>query len=627
MAELNAKTLAAIERAKLRVAELRKQQEQKLAVQKSQIAQAMHTMVIPSLHTKGWKMDDSVDWNGEQQQAINAGLAGKSFCLIGAAGTGKTTTLKGIIYSLLKNELVPPIQGMKETKWLKGGTPGIVLCSFTNMAVRQIAKHFSGDITCITIHKLLEFAPVKYTVLGADGEEKTTMRFEPSRHAGNPLPRELKTIVVDEASMVDTDLFDLLLAALPNPAAVQFIFLGDLNQLPPVYGGPILGRKLLELPIIELTQVYRQALLSPIIRYALRMKDGLSTPIISGQPITEDCGEHGKVTVHPWSKVVSWEDGLLKMTGFLKAAIKEGFLDVNQDMVLCPYNVNFGVIELNRAVADYLGRQRDATVYEVVAGFETHYYAVGDKVLAQKQESFIVRIAKNPKYGGKQPINPELYDIDRNGGARKKKDLSLGEEFALTHTDSADDIDAFLESLVTTEVEDRKTACSHRIYLVPKDKYMEQRAVDVTEGLSLAESHDKMAGHTAWIIEGAAEVNEMLFGYCITVHKSQGSEWRRVFLITHNSHGKMCSRELMYTAMTRARTELYMIVEPDRGVRPGTLTSAAKKPRLKGNTLAEKLLSLKERFDKEAAEKQSANVAAARKQVTEEADIVEGEEA
>ena len=66
----------------------------------------------------------------------------------------------------------------------------------------------------------------------------------------------------------------------------------------------------------------------------------------------------------------------------------------------------------------------------------------------------------------------------------------------------------------------------------------------------------------------------------------------------------MCSRELVYTAVTRAREYLYVICEPDRGVRAGMLTAAAKKPRLKGDTLAEKLESLRIRFEREAREKQ-----------------------
>ena len=62
----------------------------------------------------------------------------------------------------------------------------------------------------------------------------------------------------------------------------------------------------------------------------------------------------------------------------------------------------------------------------------------------------------------------------------------------------------------------------------------------------------------------------------------------------------------MYTAMTRAKEYLHIICEPDRIAISGTLSAAARKPRLKGNTLAEKLISLKERFDKEAREKATA---------------------
>lgn len=62
----------------------------------------------------------------------------------------------------------------------------------------------------------------------------------------------------------------------------------------------------------------------------------------------------------------------------------------------------------------------------------------------------------------------------------------------------------------------------------------------------------------------------------------------------------------MYTAMTRAKEHLHILCEPDRVSVSGTLSAAARKPRLKGNTLAEKLISLKERFDKEAREKATA---------------------
>lgn len=591
--------LSAIEKAKLRLAAIK---ERAAAESKSKELAILgdRKLELPSLTSHGWSYDSSVDWNEEQMMAINAGMAGKTFCLIGAAGTGKTTTEKGIVYSILKNNLVPMIQAGRSTKWLHAGTPGVAMVSFTNMAVRQTAKNFSGDVTCVTIHKLLEFAPVYYEVTDDTGATVNKMKFEPTRNRTNPLPRELKLIIVDESSMVDCDLFQLLMNALPDPSAVQFIFLGDLNQLPPVYGGPILGKKLLELPVIELTRVYRQALLSPIIRYALQMKDGHPTPV--REKIVEDNGEHGRVVIQPWSMALSWHDALIKAQNFCKAAVREGVMDVLQDIILCPYNVNFGVVELNLAIADYLGRERKAVVHHVIAGFEERYLAVGDKVLVQKQEAFITKIVRNGNYVGKHPADVNKFEIDRYGGLKKRTDPNVIDmENPLGEIDEWD-VDAILDNMQGDGITERKNQCSHRITV----KFMD--AHDKTS--FTMESEDGEYDVMTRELSSAGDVNEMLFGYALTVHKSQGSEWRRVFLLTHKSHAKMCSRELMYTAMTRAKEYLHIICEPDRVAVSGTLSSAARKPRLKGNTLAEKLISLKERFDKEAREKATAAKAA-----------------
>lgn len=579
--------LSGIERAKLRLIALKElDAANKLELEKKILGN--RTVVIPDLTSKGWAFDDSVPWNEKQKNAINLALAGKSFCLIGPAGSGKTTTEKGIVYSLLKNNLLPLITDSGSTKYLKPGVPGIVMTSFTNMAVRQTAKHFSGDVTCVTMHKLLEFGPVWYEIDNPDGTISKTMRFEPGRNKLNPLPRELKIIVIDESSQVDCDLFQLLLNALPDPSAVQFIFLGDLNQLPPVYGSPVLGRKLLDMAIVELTEIYRQALLSPIIRYALRMKDGLPTEV--REKMVEDDGEHGCVTIHPWSARLKWEDALLKAQNFIKGAIKTGAYDPMQDMILCPFNVKFGVVELNLATADYLGRLREAQVVEIIAGFEKHYYAVGDKVLVQKQEAIITKIQKNSKYSGARYTDVSKYTLDRWGGARKIKDEDQIKETVIDMDDF--DIDEMMDAM-QGDVADRKTQSSHIVTV----QFMTDHNRTQWEELTEADDED------GFRIETASGINEMMFAYCLTVHKSQGSEWRRVFVMTHWSHAQMCSRELMYTAMTRAKSYLYMLVEPDRVATAGTLTSASKKPRLKGDTLAEKLVSLKAMFDEQDRKK------------------------
>lgn len=585
-------TLAAADAARLA------EQQQKLLANKLTPASASTSATLASIY----QIDDSRPWNSEQRLAIETGLQRKSFVLTGAAGTGKTSTLKGLVNSLLKNNLLPNIPGSGATKWLQTGKPGICLVSFTNMAVRQIAKHFSNDIHCLTIHKLLEFAPVYYDVEDpSTGETRTKVSFEPSRNSIKPLPAQLTTIVIDESSMVDAALVEQLIAALPHPEQVQFILLGDINQLPPVYGGPILGRGLLTLPTVELTTIYRQALESPIISLATDIKDGKLIPVVAEQTI--DAGEHGLLVIKPWSKAIAAENACNKASNFLKGAIAAKLFDVYKDMALCPYNVGFGTLEINKSIADWLGRERDATVHSIIAGFNTYYYAVGDKVLVNKREAIITKIVHNGGYAGKKPVDTRLYKLDRWGGASK----IAGAKVSWEEGNEDLDADAILQSLMatSTEVADRKTSASHRVTVRFINGY------DPREWLPSDEENHKLGNSPAEDyfesveLTTAAEINDMLFGYCCTVHKSQGSEWRKVILFLHQSHAAMCSRELVYTAITRAAKALYVICEPDRAMKPGTLTRAAKSPRLKGNTLAEKLVSLREKFDKEQAEFQA----------------------
>ena len=80
----------------------------------------------------------------------------------------------------------------------------------------------------------------------------------------------------------------------------------------------------------------------------------------------------------------------------------------------------------------------------------------------------------------------------------------------------------------------------------------------------------------------ASEVNALLLAYALTVHKAQGSEWRKVFFCLHQSHATMMQRELLYTGVTRAREELYVICEPE------TFTKGILAQKIKGDTLKEK---------------------------------------
>ena len=515
-----------------------KEQVDKLEKLKEVSTSAVHTSIDGST---------VIEYNAEQQQFVDTVTTGESAVLIGAAGSGKTTCTQGAVSSLIQTGKVPVLQS-EDHKHLISGSPGILIVAYTRRAVNNIKKVLPADLkkNCITIHKLLEYQPVYYEVDDpVTGETKKTMSFEPTRNNTNPLPSTIHTIVIEESSMVSVELHQLMLNALPHK--VQFIYIGDIQQLPPVFGSAILGFKMLELPVIELTQIYRQALESPIIRLAHR--------ILSGKPIPakeyKEWNVPNKLTIHPWKKKIHPDLAVMTLDKFFIAAIENNAYSPEEDMILIPFNKACGTIELNKHIANYLARKRGETTYEVMAGFNKHYFSVGDKVLYDKEDAEIIEISYNNSYTGAK-VQPESKHLDYWGHNPNLKN----ERFTSHGTMSEQDIELLLNAVASEE--DRVTQASHKLTLRLQDS------------------------EAVITVDKASEVNTLIHAYALTVHKAQGSEWRKVFAIFHQSHATMLQRELLYTDITRAKEELYIICEPE------TFTKGIKSQRIKGNTLAEK---------------------------------------
>lgn len=497
------------------------------------------------------KHGEEITYNSRQLEFINLASELHSCILIGAAGTGKTTCMMGAINTLIQSGKIPIMQDTASHKYLPIGAPGIVACSFTRRAVSNLRKAMPSGMSanCITIHKLLEYQPNYYEIIDPEtGDEKKTMRFEPTRNRFRPLPETIKTIIIDESSMVSVELFNLLLEALPHP--VQFIFLGDIQQLPPVFGSAILGFKMLELPTVELTEVYRQALESPIIKYATQIKNGqgfeLKDKLIEETP-------KGKVTFHPWKKKLASEIAQLTFIKFITTDLDHGSYSPESDMILIPFNKAFGTDEINRHIANHIAKKAGKEVWEIIAGYNKYYYSVGDRVLFDKEDATIIKIARNGTYAGRIP-QKESKLLDYWG-------YTTNAQKAETHSaENEGDVDFLLDqmSAMTGADEERVKAASHIITVRMEDS---EEEVD---------------------IDTASEINSLLLSYALTVHKSQGSEWDKVFLILHQSHATMVQRELLYTAVTRAAKELYVICEPE------SFQKGVASQRIKGNTLAEK---------------------------------------
>jgi exodeoxyribonuclease V alpha subunit len=471
---------------------------------------------------------DGITLNEQQLLAIQHAVRGESFCLIGAAGTGKTTCVRQMMVAVQDK--------------FKGENDGVVpagaiaIISFTRRAVKNISKAVASvgaSKYCETIHSFLEYAPNREGYMDHQGNWKSGMRFEPKVTALNP-NKDVRLIIFEESSMVGyTSLYREVVEACPN---AKFIFIGDLNQLPPVFGDAVLGFKLAQLPVVELTQVYRQAMDSPIIwfQHNYTLKGKVPTETLLKELTAKSTQTHGCEFI-PFKQ--NHNDGEVMAEGVADYMIRQleaGLYDPLQDTILIPFNKSFGSIAINLHIAEYLAKRGNLEVFEIIASFEKKYFAVSDFVMHEKRECTIIDIKPNPKYYGIDPQLPSCdlsrYGYIRMGGHAPVINLDVVKDFELLSADQ-------ILNITNPDVGDseKTTAASHIITLQDCD--------------TLATINISTTG----------EVRTLDYGYCMTIHKSQGSEWRKVWLVLHRMHATMLSRELIYTGMTRAKQKLSVL--------------------------------------------------------------------
>lgn len=517
--------------------------------------------------------------NSDQQRAVQWAKEGRSFVLTGAAGTGKTTAVQEIIEALVPSlDIVTfrdPYGGSKDEE----AKAAIACCSFTNRAVNNMLnstrKHKphlidSYDIPIcagnfITIHKLLEYYPEYFFNLETG---KESMRFVPNRDGHNKLPSPF-TLVIEEASMLDVHFSNVLADALVK-GEIRLIILGDINQLPPVFGDSILNYALKFLPVIDLTHVYRQALDSPIIRQAHNVLKNI-TPSTDGPDFQVGTFEKAAMGDVRFGKIAA---------STLQKLYMSGSYNPNEDIILSPYNVEgSGTETLNQLVAtwiDKLPENEGRHIYEIVSGFKKNYYAVGDRVYdgINKMEGIITGINVNGTYYGTKP-QPDSPYLTRFGHEALPEGVDDSGEFLVTEDGlnkaQYDYTNLDLGSETTADVEDRVQAASHTIEVT----------LESGEGISLST---------------AGEINSLALGYALTTHKAQGCEWPRVIVVLHNSH-KLANREWIYTAITRAQKGCTILASNE-----ALLTRVVGRQRVKGNTINDKITNFNISLEKKIRE-------------------------
>jgi exodeoxyribonuclease V alpha subunit len=363
-----------------------------------------------------------------QAEALRLSVATKCLVITGGPGVGKTTLLNAIL----------TVIGVRR--------PRLALCAPTGRAAKRLSE--STGLEAKTIHRLLEVDP-------------RTGGFR--RQESHPLDCDL--LVVDETSMVDVPLMHALLRAVPSQAVL--ILVGDVDQLPSVGPGQVLADVIASgaVPVVRLTEVFRQASTSQIVVNAHRINRG-------------EMPEGGAGADFHVIEVDDAADGAAKVLQVIRERIPARFgLDPVRDVqVLCPMNRGvLGARSLNVELQRLLNPGRAERLERFGMTFSP-----GDKVMQVEND----------------------YDRDVYNG-----DLGF-----------VASVDAETSQLVVT---------------------FDGRAV----------TYD------------AADLDCLVLAYATTIHKAQGSEYPAVVIPLSTQHYPMLRRDLVYTAVTRARRLAVLVVE------------------------------------------------------------------
>jgi len=367
----------------------------------------------------------------DQWAVVQAVLDHRLAILTGGPGTGKSQTMRTLV------DLVHAEKGT------------VRLCAPTGKAARRLAEMTGAMAT--TIHRLLEYVP---------GEGFT-------RDAEDPIPGT-DVLIVDEASMLSVRLAEALFAAVGPRTHVLLV--GDVDQLAPVGPGRVLD-DLIEsgqIPVVRLTEIFRQAARSLIVRAAHAVNEGKPPPTKAGPDDLRDFFVVARQGPH---------------------AIRDEVVSLATTRLPSHYDID--------PRADVLVV---APMHRGPAGID----ALNDELRARLNED------GRPIAGTPLRVHDRVLQTKNN----HERELMNGEMGVVEHHDDERD----------------------RVLL----------ACDDGRRLTLP----------------VAELDTMRLGHAVSVHKAQGSQAPAVVVVLHRGHHLMLTRNLVYTAITRAERVCVVVGEP-----------------------------------------------------------------
>lgn len=433
-----------------------------------------------------------------QREKLGGALTGTIAILGGAPGTGKTYAAAALILKLLRIF----------------GEGNIAVAAPTGKAAVRITEalaNYEVPLRARTIHSLLEID------LQPDGSWGFKYRL------GRPLP--YKVIIVDESSMIDSALMASLLAA--RNAGCLILFVGDINQLPPVgSGAPLRDMILAGLPCGELREIRRNC--GMIVEACAAIRDGESNyRTLAGLEVVDI--EAGKNLVR--IEATTPDQQKSKMLETIDWSVRQGFDPIWDCQVLAAVNAKSPLSrkELNRLLQEKLNHQ---------PAIEGSPFRLGDKIVNTKNGRYKVAPQENEGSGGQDgedfgDISGSNHDADLDGNGKPL-------EVYVANGDLARVVAIEEKSLLA------KLAIGGAIIRIPRGKPGKDSTGDEADGDPDPNDDSDKSPNTGCMWDLA---------YCLSCHKSQGSEWPVVIVLLDEYQGarRICSREWLFTAISRGK--------------------------------------------------------------------------
>lgn len=464
-------------------------------------------------------------------------------CLTGPAGSGKTTTAEAILFGL------QALLGLDED--------GIMFCAPTGKAAQRLKEIVKKHTR--TINSLFGIGSESFTVLNEKNVKKKS---------------EIKVLIVDESSMINLELMYNMMSKVSDNTRI--IFMGDIEQLPPIGPGKPFANILSFLPCVVLNVTKRASANSGITRNAESLiyeSDGNGNA-----PELQSYGDF-RILETPKNKIVDLVTGIVnyhlgrsgpKRTG-TNRVLESLDVDLVADdiQVVTPVNkYEWGTKELNPVLQNVFNpRDRSKIALKHLQYYEYQDDAYGNKVRTPVYIEYrigdrVIHLENNTSTERYLQVHGSTFQmLDNsmgimNGDVGKIQGLYLGSDLNFVLEDGSEDEDS----------RERFADNSSVVYMAVEYTDVDETGVELeyvifykSELLDMAEAVALQKSENIYAVD-SSDLKKLDLAYVLTVHKLQGSQAKLIICIMYNvGYGSFISRNMIYTAITRAVKGIYLV--------------------------------------------------------------------